>query len=41
MSSEAVWVAILGSALLFGGLSFCVGVAWYHGKVGESIDRHD
>ena len=32
MSAEAIWMTILGFALLYGGLVFCIGIAWYHGK---------
>ncbi len=32
MSSGAIWMMILGFGLLYGGLAFCLGVAWHHSK---------
>ena len=32
LSGWAVGMAIAGAMLLFGGMCFCIGIAWYHGK---------
>jgi len=32
MSTGAIWMMLLGMLLLYGGLAFCIGVAWYHGR---------
>lgn len=37
MKPIAIVMLILGLALLYGGLAWCIGIAWYHGK---TIDRN-
>ena len=30
MEAKAIVIGLFGFILLFGGLAFCVGIAWYH-----------
>lgn len=32
METAAIIMGIIGFALLYGGLTCCIGIAWYHGK---------
>ncbi len=32
MTAAAIIMALTGIFLLYGGLSFCIGIAWYHGR---------
>lgn len=32
MSAEAIVMMLVGLALLYGGLAFCIGIAWFHGR---------
>jgi len=33
MEAKAIIMAIIGFFLLFGGLAFSIGIAWYHNKI--------
>lgn len=35
METTAVVMLITGFALLYGGLAWCIGIAWYHSKNGN------
>jgi len=35
MKPAAITMLIVGLALLYGGLAWCIGVAWYHSKTIE------
>lgn len=32
MQTSAIIMGIIGVALLYGGLTCCIGIAWYHSK---------
>jgi len=32
MNGSAIVMTIVGILLLYGGLTTCIGIAWYHGK---------
>jgi hypothetical protein len=32
METKAIVMGLVGFLLLYGGLAFCIGVAWYHSK---------
>ncbi len=32
MKTEAIIMLITGLGLLYGGLAWCIGIAWYHSK---------
>jgi len=32
METKAIVMGLVGFLLLYGGLAFCIGVAWYHTK---------
>lgn len=32
MGTTAIVMGIIGFALLYGGLTCCIGIAWYHSK---------
>ncbi len=32
METKAIIMGLVGFLLLYGGLAFCIGVAWFHGK---------
>lgn len=32
MSASAIVMALVGIVMLFGGLSCCIGIAWYHSQ---------
>jgi hypothetical protein len=36
LNASAVWVIIAGLVMLFGGMFFCIGVAWFHAKEDRS-----
>lgn len=37
METIAIIMGIIGFALLYGGLTCCIGIAWYHSK---QVKRH-
>jgi len=41
MSTTAIIMGIIGFALLYGGLTYCVGIAWYHNKQQTSKKDND
>lgn len=36
MEPTAIIMGIIGFALLYGGLSCCIGIAWYHSRQGKA-----
>ncbi len=36
MRISAVIMGIIGVALLYGGLTYCIGIAWYHSTQGKA-----
>jgi hypothetical protein len=36
MGTSAVIMGIIGIALLYGGLTCCIGIAWYHSTQGKA-----
>ena len=35
MKTEAIVMLIVGFSLLYGGLAWCIGIAWFHGRQPE------
>lgn len=35
METTAIIMGIIGFALLYGGLTCCIGIAWYHSRQGK------
>jgi hypothetical protein len=36
MEAKAIIMALIGFFLLYGGMAWCIGIAWYHGKNKEN-----
>lgn len=36
MEPTAIIMGIIGFALLYGGLTCCIGIAWYHSRQGKT-----
>lgn len=41
MGTTAIIMGIIGFALLYGGLTCCIGIAWYHSKQQASKKDND
>ena len=39
METTAVVMGIIGFALLYGGLTCCIGIAWYHSRQGKASTK--
>lgn len=42
MKASAIVMALIGVCLLYGGLTCCIGIAWYHTKIknkGKTPDK--